>query len=164
MRTPSLASTSLASLSFAALLLAASLAPRTAAAQILTDTLLTWQSYGTESVTRAQLYRSTHESRAHVVVLTELAENRGPSVTEDVRFVAEELAGALGIDPAEAFWVFRVGAYSYDAEAEGTRKEVLLRATFGRTKTDRLAAPTWRVVTKRDLGDLTDRQFIAAVR
>jgi hypothetical protein len=150
-----------ATLVFAALTLCA---PRASTAQLLADTVFTWQSYGTTGTTHLRLYKSTDERREHVVVLTELAENRGAPITEDVQYLAEEIGTALGIDPAAAFWVYRVGAYSYDAEADDTGDEILLRATFGRTKTERLSSPTWRVVTPRDLGELTDRQFIVAIR
>lgn len=151
---------------FAASLVLAALAfaPRTSSAQLLADTVFTWQSYGTTGTTHLRLYKSTDERREHVVVLTELAENRGAPITEDVRHLAEEIGEAFDIDPAETFWVYRVGAYSYDADADQTGDEILLRATFGRTKTERLSSPTWRVVTRHDLGDLTDRQFIVAIR
>ena len=143
-------------LPLAALLL---LAPPPAAAQLLADTTVTWQSYSRDGTTRARLYATpSGEDRARVVVLTELAENRGPSTVAELRHLAELIGRHYGFDPAEAYFVVHWGAHSY-AGARADDRELLLRASFHRTSTGNLSSPTWYLLSREQLLELTDRQF-----
>ncbi len=129
-----------------------------AGAQPLTDTLFTWQGYGRASTTRLQIYPTPQdEERSRTIVLRELARSRGPSTVEDARFLAEAAGRHFGIDPAEAYWIFYWGPFSYEG-AEGGN-ELFLRATFHRTETGRLSSPYWRVISKAEVRELTDRRF-----
>ena len=132
------------------------------AAQPIADTLFTWRGYSRMSTTQVALYPAEpgDERRPHTVVLTELAENRGPSVVDDVRYLADLVARQFGVDPAKVTWVVRWGAYSYPSSEEtGEDKELLLRVTFRHTKSGHLSSPYWRVITRNDLRELTDRRW-----
>jgi hypothetical protein len=130
-----------------------------ASAQPIADTLFTWRGYSQISTTHVAIYPADpqEEERPHTVVLTERAENRGLSTVDDMRFLADAIGREYGVDPAQATWVVRWGAYSF----EGARgdKEILLRATFRRTASGRLGSPYWRVITRNDLLELTDRRW-----
>ena len=119
------------------------------------DTLLTWQTYGREGVARVQTFASNDEDRPLTVVVDEQADSP-ILVTDDVRFFVETFGRGVGVDPTEATFVFRFSGASFDADA-GDDKVLLLRATFSRTKAGRLGSPFWRVVTRDELAELTDR-------
>ena len=119
------------------------------------DTLLTWQTYGQAGVARVQTFEANDEDRPVTVVVDELAEN--PTlVTDDVRYFVETFGRGVDLDPATATFVFRLSGASFDAEGEAD-KTLLLRATFTRTKAGRLSSPSWRVITRDELAELTDR-------
>ena len=133
--------------------------PRHAAAQLLADTTVTWQSYSRDGTTRARLYATPEgEKRARVVVLTELAANEGPSTVAELRHVAEVIGRHYHFDPAEAYFVVHWGAHSYAGAAPDDR-ELLLRASFHRTSTGNLSSPNWYLLSREQLLELTDRQF-----
>lgn len=138
-----------------ALLSAACLLATTAWAQPA-DTLLTWQTYGQQGVARVQTFESNDEDRPLTVVVDEQADNRAGLVTDDVRYFVETFGRSIGYDPAEVSFVFRFNAASFCATCDA-EKTLLLRATFTRTKTGRLSAPSWRVLTHDELAELTDR-------
>lgn len=139
---------------------AAAAAPPPACAQLLADTLFTWQGYGPAAQCRLRLYaRLPDEDYTHVVVLQELAENRGPSTLDDARHLAALVGRAYGIDPAQAYWVFHWGGFSFEGGQADRRKEVFLRATFRPTSGGALGAPNWRLITRADVEDYTDRLF-----
>ena len=120
------------------------------------DTLLTWQTYGREGVARVRTFASNDVDRPLTVVVDEQAASP-VLVTDDVRFFVETFGRGVGVDPAET--KVRVPAFSgasFGAGAGGD-KVLLLRATFTRTKTGRLSTPFWRVVTRDELAELTDR-------
>ncbi|MDQ7040078.1 MAG: hypothetical protein Q9M35_03970 [Rhodothermus sp.] len=128
-------------------------------AQPLTDTLFIWQGYGTEGRCRVQLYRTAPDvDRSYVVVLQELADNPGPSTIADARYLVEHLSRHFGLDPADTYWIFHWGAFSFRG-AQPSSKELFLRATFRHTAAGRLSAPRWQVITRADVERLTDRQF-----
>lgn len=128
-------------------------------AQPLADTLFTWQGYGQEGRCRVQLFRTPPGTdRAYVVVLQELADNPGPSTVADARYLVEHLSRHFGFEPADAYWIFHWGAFSFSG-ARASSKELFLRATFSRTATGRLSAPRWQVITRAEVERLTDRQF-----
>ena len=144
-------------LRFASLVLLLTAIPATA--QPLADTLFAWRGYGREGRCHVRLYESRpKEDRPHVVVLGELAANGGPSILADARYLVEDVGRSLGVEPEEALWIFHWGSFSFEG-AEETAKEVLLRATFRRTTSGALGAPSWRVVTREEVEVLTDRQF-----
>ena len=129
--------------------------------QLLADTTVSWQSYSRDGVTRARLYATPEgEKRSHVVVLTELAENRGgPSTVKELRHVAELVGRRYGFDPASAYFVVHWGAHSYDGADRDDDRELLLRASFHRTSTGNLSSPNWYLLGREQLRELTDRQF-----
>jgi hypothetical protein len=130
-----------------------------AAAQPIADTLFSWRGYSRVSTTQVAVYPAApgNEERPHTLVLTELAQNRGPSIVDDVRYLADLVARQFGVDPAKVTWVIRWGAFSH--EGAGGDKELLLRVTFRHTKSGHLSAPYWRVITRNDLRELTDRRW-----
>lgn len=139
-------------------LTAIALAAPAARAQALTDTLFTWQGYSQAGTCRLHIYPTPpDEERTRVIVLEELAENEGPSTVDDARHLAELVGRQHGIDPAEAFWVFHLGPFSYEGAEGGP--ELFLRATFSRTQAGNLSSPYWRVISKDEVRELTDRRF-----
>lgn len=128
-------------------------------AQPMADTLFSWLDYGRTSSCRVQLFRTLEdEKRPHAIVLRELAENRGATTVADARHLVELIGRQFNVDPAAAYWIFHWGSFSFEG-AEAGKKEVLLRATFSRQRGGRLAAPSWRIVTRDEVEDLTDRLF-----
>lgn len=119
------------------------------------DTLFAWQTYGQEARVRVQTFASDDDKRPHTIVVDEMASN-DDLVTDDVRYFVDTLGRSLGLDPAEATFVFRFTGPSFHNEA-GAGKTLLLRATFNRTKSGTLGSPSWRVLTRDELADLTDR-------
>ena len=142
----------------AAAFLTAAAAPHSAASQIVADSLFEWQGYARHSQTRIWIFAATDEKRPHTVVVQEVAENRGLSTTEDARYVVEQIGREHGLDPADVTWFFRWGFYSFEG-ADTSDKEVVLRATFNRTKSGNLGLPLWRVATMEDVDEATDRHF-----
>lgn len=143
---------------FLSLLLIA-LHPPSAHGQLVADTVFTWRSYARTGQCRVFVYATPHEEeRTHTVVLRELADNRGPSTIDDAPYLVEEIGRHFGIDPAAAYWVFHWGAFSF-AEEGASDKELFIRATLRRTKSGNLGSPYWRVVTRAEVEDYTDRQF-----
>lgn len=136
-------------------LLALFLAVPTAVAQPA-DTLLTWRTYGQEGHARVRTFASNDEARPLTVVVDELASNRGGLVTDDVRYFVETYGRSVGVDPAAVAFVFRFNGASF-SEGGPEDKTLLLRATLTRTKTGRLSTPHWRVLTRDELAELTDR-------
>ncbi len=120
------------------------------------DTLLTWRTYGQEGIARVQTFESNDEDRPLTVVVDERAENRAGLVTDDVRYFVETYGRSVGVDPAGAAFVFRFSGASFCADGSED-KTLLLRATFTRTKAGRLSAPSWRVISRDELAELTDR-------
>ncbi len=145
-------------LAFAALLLAL---PAVAHAQgePETDTLLTWRTYGDERAARVRIFPSTDEDRPRTVVVDERAETGGAPVTDEARFFAETVGRTLGFDPAGATFVFRYTAAAFTPGADDEGKALLLRATFRRDDSGDLGSPSWRVITREALDELTDRAF-----
>ena len=120
------------------------------------DTLVTWQTYGQEGITRVRTFPSNDEERPLTIVVDELAENRAGAVTDDVRYFVDDLGRQLGVDPTEATFVFRFTGESF-CEGGGADKLLLLRATFRRTTAGNLGSPSWRLVSRDELAELTDR-------
>jgi len=128
-------------------------------AQVLTDTTFAWKAYSRTGLCEVQVYATApDDERTHTIVLREVAENGGPSIVEDARYLAEQVGREFNIDPADAYWVYQFGSFSYEG-AEPGGKEVLLRATYRRTKSNRLTAPQWRVISRDDMDEYTDRLF-----
>lgn len=122
------------------------------------DTVLSWETYGTPRSARVRVYAADDDRRPRTVVVDEQASDLAP-VTDDVRFFVETVGRRLGIDPAEATFVFRYTAASFVRGASETGRRLFLRATFRRTASGDLGPPTWRVVTGDALDDLTSRQL-----
>lgn len=129
------------------------------AAQLLTDTLFTWQGYGRASTCRIRIYESApDQKRSRTIVVDELAENQGASTLDDVQHLAELVGRTLAQDPEDAFWIFRWGAFSYPG-ADKHSKEVYFRATFSRSGRGALGTPFWRLVDRETVVEYTDRAF-----
>ncbi|GAB5521030.1 MAG: hypothetical protein RhofKO_32810 [Rhodothermales bacterium] len=135
------------------------ISPMEVNAQVLTDTTFTWKAYNRTGQCEVQIFATApDDDRTHTIVLKEVAGNDGPSIVEDARYLAEQVGREFNIDPANAYWVYQFGSFSYEG-AEPGGKEVLLRATYRRTKSNRLAAPQWRVISRDDMDEYTDRLF-----
>lgn len=127
-----------------------------AASAQLADTLVTWQTYGEEGVARVRTFAANDEDRPLTVVVDELAENRAGAVTDDVRYFVDNFGRAFGIDPTAATFVFRFTGESFCADGDD-EKLLLLRATFRHTSAGNLSSPSWRVISRDELAELTDR-------
>ena len=135
--------------------------PLSLVAQPLADTLFTWRGYARVAECRVQVYPAPpdEETRTRTILVRELARNRGPSTVQDARHLVELIGRQLGLNPAEAYWVFHWGAFSYAGAAPDRDKELFLRATFRRTSTGRLGTPYWKVINRDAVRELTDRRF-----
>jgi hypothetical protein len=119
------------------------------------DTLLGWRTYSEDAAARVQVLASADEDRPYTVVVDQLPDQPA-LVTDDARFVAETVARTFGYDPVFATVVFRFTAASFEADED---RALLLRATFRRSKSGALGSPSWRVISRDELADLTDRQL-----
>lgn len=119
------------------------------------DTVLVWKTYADDAAARVRLLASADEDRPYTAVVDQLPDQPG-LVTDDARFVAETVSRAFGYDPVQATFVFRFTGESFAGEADG-RQALLLRATFRRGKSGSLGSPSWRVISRDELADLTDR-------
>lgn len=144
-----------------ALLSCTALAPP-APAQALLDTLFTWEAYAQDGRCRVRLYPTppSDARRSHTIVVQELAENPGPSTLRDARHLIESIGRAFALDPAESYWIFHWGAFSFP-QARASTKEVFLRATLRRERNGRLGPPLWRVIFREEVEHYTDRRFDA---
>jgi len=122
------------------------------------DEVLTWRTYAAERAARVRVFACDDERRPRTVVIDDRASNGGV-LTDEARFLVDLVGRQLGFDPTEATFVFRFTPASFTEGASDGGKTLLLRATFGRTSTGALAAPTWRVLTADELDGLTDRAF-----
>ena len=120
------------------------------------DTLVTWQTYGQEGITRVRTFPANDEDRPLTFVVDELAENRAGAVTDDVRYFADHLGRQFGVDPTTATFVFRFTGESF-CEDGTDDKLLLLRATFRRTSAGNISSPSWRLISRDELAELTDR-------
>ena len=125
-----------------------------AQAQVI-DTLFTWKTYEAEGVTHVRVYPSDDEDRPITAIVDELAENKH-AVTDDVRYFVDTFGRAFGFDPTEITFVFRFSGTSFSADGTDD-KQLLLRATFRRTSAGNLSSPSWRLLTRDELAELTDR-------
>ena len=126
-------------------------------AQPVVDTVLTWRSYSHDREARVRLFRSGDEDRPHTVLVDERAESAGGPVTDEAPYVAETIGRALGFDPVAATFVFRFTAAGFTPGAPDGGKSLLVRATFRRGASGNLNAPAWRVLSRDELAELTDR-------
>lgn len=141
---------------FAVMLLALAAA---AQAQTVADTLFAWEGYGRTSMCRLAVYPSPEdEDRPYTVVVREVENNEGDSTLDDARYLVEQVGRTFDIDPTAATWVFHWGAFSYEGAQGG--KELLLQATFRRGKSGTLTSPSWRLVSRAEVEEITDRQFL----
>ncbi len=134
--------------------------PETARAQLLVDTLYTWKGFSRTAQARVRLYAGLpDEDRSHIFVLQEMADNRGPTTVDDARLLADLVGREFGIEPGEAYFLFHWGGFSFEGADPDDGKELFLRATFKRNKSGILGSPLWRVVSREEVEELTDRQF-----
>ena len=120
------------------------------------DDVLTWRTYSAERSARVRVFPCDDDRRPRTVVIDDRASNGGV-ITDEARFLADLVGRELGFDPVEASFVFRFTPAAFAEGAPERGKTLLLRATFGRTSTGALGAPTWRVITAEALDELTDR-------
>ena len=129
-----------------------------AQAQTVSDTVFAWQGYGRTSTCRLAVYPSPEsEDRPYTIVVREVEGNTGDSTLDDARYLVEQVGRTYGIDPTAATWVFHWGAFSYEGAQGG--KELLLQATFRRGKSGSLTSPSWRLVSRGEVEEITDRMF-----
>lgn len=129
-----------------------------AQAQLLTDTSFTWQGYARPGRCHVQIYTSPDDRRTHTVIIREMAANQGPSTAFDLPYLAEEVSRHFHLDPTAVYWVLHWGAFSYEG-ARPASKELFLRATFRRTKSQRLSSPQWDLISRDEVRAYTDRHF-----
>lgn len=122
------------------------------------DSVVTWRTYASERSARVRVFPCDDDRRPRTVVVDERASNGGV-ITDDVRFLADHLGRELGFDPVEATFVFRFTPASFVDDADERGKTLLLRVTFGRGSSGGLVSPAWRVISRDDLDELTDRAF-----
>ena len=90
---------------------------------------------------------------APVVILTELAENSGPSVTNALEALCAQLCDALGLDANDAVWIEHYGA----APADGL-PERFAAVNFGSIVwrgTWQMRAPRWSALSRAQVEALT---------
>ncbi len=122
------------------------------------DTTFSWRSYAREGTLHLFLFEDAGRGdRPHTIVLREIADNQGPSTVADARHLVELVGRQYGIEPESATWVFHWGSFSFPGGSGG--KHIFLRATFRRTKTGALSTPTWRVISKQEVEELTGRRY-----
>lgn len=124
----------------------------------LHDEEVTWRTYAAERSARVRVYAAPDERRPVTAVVDDVAANGG-AVTGEAAFVADLVGRTFGFDPTEATFVFRYTPASFVEGAPDGGKTLLLRATFRRSSSGTLGAPSWRVVTPDAMDDLTDRAF-----
>ncbi len=123
------------------------------------DTVITWNDYSRISSCHLSIFkRPADEKKSSVVVMSEVASNSGTPAIQDAKFVVQRVGRQFDIDPAKAYWIFRWSAASYGSTVPSA-KEVLLQATFRWSKQKSLSGPTWRVIDRDQLLELTDRQW-----
>jgi hypothetical protein len=132
--------------------------PNPTSGQVVADSTYSWRAYATVATCSISIYDIDEDERSRLVVIRELAENNGPPATDDARYLVDHIGRDFDIDPTATLWVFHWGSFSHP-QARPTGKEVFLRATFRRSKGGALGSPSWRVVTREDLEELTDRSF-----
>ena len=135
--------------------------PASAQSGALHDQEVTWRSYdgGGPKAVRVRVFETDDERRPQTVVVDDRAENGRRPVTDDVAYVADTIGRELGFDPTTAVYVFRFTESSFVEDGRDSGKAILVKATFQRTPSGALAAPTWRLLTPEALEDLTDRQM-----
>lgn len=120
------------------------------------DREVTWRSYAADRHARVRVFQADDDRRPVTIVVDDRAENGGP-VTDDATYLADHLARELSLDPTTATFVFRFTPAAFAEGASDRGKTLLLRATFRRTTSGALGAPSWRVIDSHALSDLTDR-------
>ena len=128
--------------------------------QLIADTLYSWQGYSKPAICGIQLYKNPPKSsKKYTVVLTELADNTGPTTTSEIGYLAEAIGRTYHFDPTMAFWVIHWGGFSFSSAGK-SNKELFIRATFRRTASQRIGAPQWKIISREDVENYTDRQFL----
>ena len=81
-----------------------------ASAQLLADTVFTWQGYTRTATCHLRIYKTAPgEERTHTVVIGERAESDGPSTTSDARHLVELIGRQFDVNPDQAYWIFHWG-------------------------------------------------------
>lgn len=138
----------------ACLFLAAPLAVAQTTASI--DREVSWRSYAAERHARVRVFPADDDRRPVTILVDDQAGNDDP-ITDDATYLADYIARELSVDPTTATFVFRFTPAAFSAGADDRGKTLLLRATFRRSASGALGAPSWRVIDRDALGDLTDR-------
>lgn len=97
------------------------------------------------------------EDRPHTIILRELARNTGPTTVADGRYIVELIGRHYDITPETATWIFHWGSFSFPDARGG--KQLFLRATFRRNRTGTLSTPSWRVISREEVEELTGRRY-----
>lgn len=128
-------------------------------AQVVADSTYTWQAYATIATCSISIYDTTDDDQPKMVIVREVASNRGPTSVHDATFLIDRIARDFGLRPEDVVWIFRLGSYSYSG-ATASPREILLRATVRRSSAGTLGRPSWRVVSRVQLEEWTDRAFM----
>ena len=147
---------------FALLVLA--LAPAAAAqlvpAEITTATYrewrqkpLAWERRGVRHTVPASLYANDGRDRARRPYTVALADDGpGPIAAHEAQDVAGAVSDSLGVPVGQLALLFR-----YDL-GEG-RGVLTIRCTLSEREDGRLGSPSWRVLTREEVEDYTNRQL-----
>lgn len=138
------------------ILVAFAVAPAVQGQALIAERTVAWRSFAAERSARVRAFHAGDSRRPTTVVVDDAAGNAAP-VTDDAPFVAELAARELGLDPVETTFVFRFTPAAFNPAAGDGGKTLLLGATFRRTASGGLGAPTWRVLSSEALQELTDR-------
>ncbi|MDZ4698594.1 MAG: hypothetical protein SH809_02705 [Rhodothermales bacterium] len=131
-----------------------------AAAQVRTDSLFSWQGYARAGRCHIRIFEPAPDlDRQSVIVIRELADNSGPTTVNDIAYLVEEVSRGFALAPDSALWIVHWGAFSFEGAADASGKELFLRATFKKSEQGRLSAPQWRVISRNDVVEYTDRAF-----
>ncbi|MEL6614265.1 MAG: hypothetical protein AAFQ43_00930 [Bacteroidota bacterium] len=125
------------------------------------DGEVTWRSYDARGIrsARVRVFPCEDERRPRTVVVDDRASNGRAPITDEAPYLAETIGRELGFDPTQATFVFRFTEAAFVEGGSDRGKALLVKATFRRTASGSLGAPSWHLLTPEALEDLTDRQM-----
>lgn len=125
------------------------------------DGEVAWRSYdaGVSRSARVRIFPHDDERRPRTVVVDDRASNGRSPITDEAPYLAETIGREMGFDPTRATFVFRFTEAAFVEGGSDRGKALLVKATFRRTASGSLGAPSWHLLTPEALEDLTDRQM-----
>lgn len=123
------------------------------------DTVLTWRDYSYIASARVRVYDVVDDKRKlFTAVIDERGQNKGSAAINDASYIIQMIGKDLNLEPTSVYWVFRWSIGSFDVDCTSP-KEVMIMATMGRSKSNKLTGPSWRVIDAQRLKEMTDRQW-----